>query len=424
MHAREEIKKVPIEILVPPSKSLTHRALFIAALSEPGSKIVNPLYAEDTCFTIAGLEKLCIEMEKGERELRITNIAQPVHDVDVFVGNSGTTARFLTAFSAFHSDQWVAIDGDERMRQRPLLPLLHLLQQMGAEVHSTNGFLPVRIRRKRQLQGGTFAMTGHLSSQFFSAAMMILARIAGQHHLSSQTPVVSRGYVHMTQQMLSRCGRLVQFDGEQHMLVCGDPAPFPPCLWEIEPDWSAAAFWIVAALLTGESVVLPGLQPDSVQPDRYIVPILQDAGNTVEWKASGLLVHGMAARGVECSLRDNPDLFPALAVYAVCAETASRFVEFAHLRLKESDRIAVVLDNLRRIGARVEQTEKEIRIYPLKALSSCQVRTASDHRIAMAFAILKLVYPELQIDDRQCVRKSYPNFWRHWNDFQRKQYAV
>ncbi len=402
----------PIRILVPPSKSFTHRAMVTGALAAPGTVIQSPLWAEDTQLTAKGLEALGVQWAYESTGLRVQNVIPPSRPIRLFAGNSGTTVRFLTALAALLSAHEVQLDGTPRMRQRPLQPLLSALEQMGAQIRSTNGFLPISIVGG-SLRPGRVVMPGHISSQFLSALLFVAARLSGTTLIELSTPLVSAGYLRMTQWFLEQSGVEVSWQSEHEVMITSDGAPLPAQTWTVERDWSAAAFWIVGALIAERPVILPQLQYNSLQSDSTIVELLQNAGASLQWNGNELLIDGSCQQGIDVSLRNIPDLFPALAVYAACAHTPSRFRDFQHLRWKESDRIKAVVENLQRIGAQVVSRQNEIIITPANTIHPATIRTYNDHRIAMAFGLLKLRNPHIQLDDPACVRKSYPEFWKH-----------
>ncbi len=410
---RERGKAPWQEIALPPSKSFTHRAMLIAALSEPGTTLEDPLWAEDTEITADGLEQLGVRWNRTKRRLEMVSLTSPAAAVRVWVGNSGTSARFLAAFAALHSTAPVTFDGTPRMRQRPMKALLRALEQLGARVVAHHGQLPFVIIGGK-LRPATVTIPGHISSQFLSALLLIAARIGGTTTVRLMTPLVSSGYVAMTRWFLQCLGVDVQWQGEECVEIRGQTAPLPARRWQVERDWSAAAFWIVGALVAQQPVRLPALARKTTQHDAAIVPLLQEAGNAIGWEGDALWVRGQCRAGIETSLRHIPDLFPALAVYATCAETPSRFWDYEHLRWKESDRIAVVVGNLRRLGVPIREGERWLEISPVQELNPVRIETAGDHRIAMAFALLKFRQPALHLDDTQCVRKSYPDYWKHW----------
>ncbi len=403
----------PIRILVPPSKSFTHRAMVIGALAAPGTVIHSPLWAEDTQLTAKGLEALGVQWAYESTGLRVQNVIPPSRPVRLLAGNSGTTARFLTALAALLSAHEVRIDGTPRMRQRPMQPLLSALEQMGAQIRSANGFLPISVVGG-SLRPGRVTIPGHISSQFLSALMFVAARLPGTTLIELSTPLVSAGYIRMTQWFLEQSGIEVSWQSGHRVMVTGYGAPFPAQTWRVERDWSAAAFWIVGALIAERPVILPQLQQNSLQSDSTIVELLRNAGVSLQWSGNELLIDGSCQQGIDISLRNIPDLFPALAVYAACAHTSSRFRDFQHLQWKESDRVKAVLENLQRIGAQVTSRPNEIIITPANTIHPATIRTYNDHRIAMAFGLLQLRNPHIQVDNPACVQKSYPEFWEHW----------
>jgi len=243
--SNRELMRMPIHIVVPPSKSFTHRAMVTGALAAPGTVIQSPLWAEDTQRTAKGLATLGVQWAYSATGLQVQNVVPPSQPVRLrlFVGDSGTTARFLTALAALLSTYEVHLDGTPRMRQRPLQPLLSALEQMGAKIQSTNGFLPIAVIGG-SLHPAHVTLPGHISSQFLSALLFVAARLSGTTRIELSTSPVSTGYIRMTQWFLEQSGVEVSWKSEHQVMVAGYGAPLPAQTWQVERDWSAAAFWI------------------------------------------------------------------------------------------------------------------------------------------------------------------------------------
>jgi 3-phosphoshikimate 1-carboxyvinyltransferase len=308
------------------------------------------------------------------------------------------------------------IDGSPRLRERPMTPLLDTLSDLGAGLRARDGHLPVEIAGA-QLDGGTARVRPEISSQFVSSLVMAAPLMARGLDLEVSGPLPSAPYLDLTLDVLRAFGGVVQVSDDRRRWVVA-PQPLQPSRFPIEGDWSAAAFILAAVAVAGGEVDIGPLDPASRQGDRAVARMLADAGLDVEWDRDRLIARGPVTAPLVANLRHTPDLFPALATVAVCAPPGSRFSGLEHLKHKESDRLAVMVANLERLGARISVRDFEITVegtIDVPASSSPQVTAANDHRIAMAAAVAALAAGPLTLDDPDCVAKSFPRFWQVWD---------
>ncbi len=411
-------------VTVPGSKSITNRALVLGTLSvaAEGTVLRSPLRSEDTEVMIDCLRRLGFGIEtdwdshtisiSGELDARTyrTDDIIPVEYAELFVGNSGTTMRFLTAAVALARGTY-RLDGVERMRERPIQDLLDALQQLGVNAHSEseNGCPPVKVQ-STGMRGGHVRVKGDVSSQFLSALIMALPFADGDSDVNVEGELVSEPYIAMTFGMLQDFGLQfkVRAPGDYH--IFGDQFRGIP-EYTIEPDASAASYFWAAAAITGGRVTVSGLNRKSLQGDVRFVEVLEQMGCRVEECDAGITVHGGKLRGVDVDMNDISDTVMTLAAVACFADGPTTIRNVAHIRHKETDRIAALATELRKLGAEVEERPDGLTITP-RPLTGCAVDTYNDHRMAMSLALVGLKVPGVVIRNPGCVAKTYPGFWQ------------
>lgn len=390
-------QQVCATIALPTSKSISNRALLIAALCGGDVQVLRPALCDDTAVMIDALAR-----DGG----------------DINVGAAGTAMRFLTAYFATRDGVTVTLDGVERMRQRPIGVLVDALRTMGAAIDylGEDGYPPLRIQG-RKLRGGDVTMPGGVSSQFISAVMMILPTIGGGTiHLTGD--LVSLPYLHMTAAVMSEMGAAVEIAGDE--ISVGDR--YAGRDYFVEGDWSAAAPWYaLAALVPGSSITLEGLVSDSIQGDSRLVELAGRLGLASRFGPQGVTIDTGGFIGCCCSsfadMTSTPDLVPSWTVLLCLLERAFRLTGVRTLRLKESDRIQALKQELLKLGYVLKEDGDDAISWHGERVAISQappvIDTHGDHRIAMAFAPCAVRYPGLVIKDAQVVSKSYPAYWRH-----------
>ena len=397
---------------MPPSKSLTNRALVMAAVAG-GGEVESPLDCDDTRYLARALER-CGWPLTWQEAIRIGSRKGEGESVLLDLGNSGTGARMLLALLAAVPGHFV-VDGCARLRERPMGPLLDALAALGARFEAAPGMrLPVEVWG-RPLNGDRVAVAPRASSQFVTALLLMAPLTSSGLEVSIEGPIPSRPYLELTRHVLQAFGANVS-DRQGGRIWRVEAGGVAPRRYRVEGDWSAAAFFMAAACVAGGRVTIDNLDPESPQGDRRLVDILRRAGAVVDAKAETVTVQGPAARPFKADLSDAPDLFPALAVVAAALPPGSVLIGLENLRHKESDRLFMMIENLRRMGADVaaDGSSFEVRRGMASQPEVVEVESASDHRIAMAMAVAALAAGELEIDDDRCVTKSFPSFWREW----------
>ncbi len=398
----------------PGSKSITNRALVCAALADGESTLTGVLDSEDTRVMIAALGQLGIDVthDRPGRTIRVVGCGGqiPAAGGDLYVANSGTTVRFLTAMVTLGNGTF-RLDGTPRMRQRPIGDLLDALRQLGADVQceQDTGCPPVVVRAAG-LPGGTSTVAGNISSQYLSGLLMTAPRAAGPVQLHVEGSLVSKPYIEMTVAVMRAFG--VQVDaGQLRRFIVPTERTYRARQYEIEPDASAASYFFGAAAITGGRITVEGLSLDSLQGDVAFCDCLGQMGCDVQYAADSITVTGRPLRGIEVDMNAVSDTVQTLGAVAMAAEGPTSITGVAHMRHKETDRITALATELRKLGAAVKEWPDGLRITPGK-LHGAQIDTYDDHRMAMSLALVGLVTPGVVIRDPGCTAKTYPNFFQ------------
>lgn len=397
----------------PGSKSITNRAMVCAALADGTSTLRGVLDSEDTRLMAAALGRLGIEVQCDwdERTVRVTGCGGrlPAPGAELYVGNSGTTVRFLTAMVALGEGTF-RLDGTPRMRQRPIQPLLDALVQLGVRAESELGTgCPPVVVHARGIAPGTARVSGAISSQYLSGLLMAAPGAQGRIELAIEGELVSEPYVEMTLAVMESFGVEVDWSVSDRFVV---PAPrvYRACDYAIEPDASAASYFFAAAAVTSGCVTVEGLSRDSLQGDVEFCDCLARMGCRVDYGADRITVTGGHLRGIDVDMNAISDTVQTLAAVALFAEGPTLIHNVAHIRHKETDRLAALATELRKLGATVEEGPDRLRIVP-GAVHGAMIDTYDDHRMAMSLAIAGLRTPGVVIRDPGCTAKTYPGFF-------------
>jgi 3-phosphoshikimate 1-carboxyvinyltransferase len=398
-------------IRVPGSKSVTNRALIIAALAVGSSRILNPLFSDDSFWLMNALVRLGIgvsaDREKGEVYVSGQGGGFDATGVDLFVGNAGTVARFLPPVLALGRGPYT-VDGVPRMRERPVSGLVDAMRQLGAAVTyaGEDGRFPLTIKGGG-FRGGEARFSASKSSQYISGLLMAAP------YAEAPVTLYPEGrkewpYVGITVDLMRAFGvEVVETNGR----FAVDPATYCSREYEVEPDASGASYFMAAAAVTGGRVRIPGLGSSSPQGDLRFAEVLRDMGCRVEITASTTEVTGPdRLRGVEVDMNAFSDTMITLSAIAPFAQGPTTIKNVAHTRLQETDRLRAVQTELNRLGIKTQTTPSSIRIIPGKIRPGV-VRTYGDHRMAMAFAVTGLVAPGIAIGDPGCVSKTFPGYF-------------
>ncbi|MCI0333216.1 MAG: 3-phosphoshikimate 1-carboxyvinyltransferase [Planctomycetes bacterium] len=420
MHDPLEITSVsqPVRGRVQPpgSKSITNRALVCAALAHGVSTLRGALDSEDTRVMIEDLRSLGFEIDSHDAGtilvVRGADGRIPALEAELFCANSGTTMRFLTALTTLGHGSF-RLDGVERMRARPIGDLLDALNQLGAQAVSENDDeCPPVVVHANGLPGGAATVRGDISSQFLSALLMAAPYALSPVELTIEGRLVSVPYVDMTRRVMQAFGVDVVATANFSSLKISNRRRYRGRDYAIEPDASAASYFFAAAAITGGCVRVDGLSFDSLQGDVAFVECLKQMGAEVEYGDDySITVEGRALKGIDVDMNAISDTVQTLAVVALFADGATTIRNVAHIRHKETDRIAALATELRKLGATVTEWDDGLTIDPGQ-LHAGTIETYNDHRMAMSFALAGLRIPGVRIANPKCVEKTYPNFFR------------
>ena len=419
----KEIKpldKMDVTVRVPGSKSITQRALIAAALADGESVLRGPLASEDTHYTATALRAMGMEIHEEADCWRVIGnggrIATPVGEI--FLGNNGTATRFLTSVAALGHGEF-RITGEKRMEERPIKPLMTALQGWGVDIASVKGTgCPPLLIRAHGLNGGPTLLPEGKSSQYLSSLLLVGPYGAKPAVLEVAGEVLSKPYVTMTLAVMDSFGIKVAANAElNHFEI--PRGRYIARDYAIEGDASSASYFFAAAAITGGRVTVANVPKPSLQGDAIFAELMGRMGCTVESTGEGITVVGpKELRGIEVDMGDCPDVAPTLAVVASRAHGRTVIRNIAHLRIKECDRLAVMVRELGKLGARVEERPAEMIIEGLgpdaPPMHGAEIETYSDHRIAMCFAVAGLVVPGVKVLGEGCVAKSFPDFWERF----------
>lgn len=398
------------EVTVPGSKSYTARALVISALASGETLLRNFLRADDTEYMVQGLQALGVKFAEAPERLLIRGMGGELFPPmeRIFLGGAGTAVRFLTTVAGLCRGR-VVIDGNERMRERPIQDLLDALKPLGIVARSTNGNgCPPVVIDGGQFEGGRTTLRGSTSSQFLSSILLSSPFARQEVEVEVTEDLVSRSYVDLTMAIMRDFG--AQVTHENYRIFHVPPGSYSGRQYSIEGDLSSASYFFAAAALTGGRIRVRGISPSTKQGDRGFLDVLEAMGCGIRWSDSYVEVVGDSLRGVDVDMKTMPDAVQVLAVVAAFARGRTRLSGIGHLRFKETDRVTSLKRELGKLG--IETTIQGDRLIVRGGdPRGAEIDTYMDHRMAMAFAVAGLRTPEVVIRDPDCVNKSFPTFW-------------
>jgi 3-phosphoshikimate 1-carboxyvinyltransferase len=403
------------------SKSECNRALVIEALSNGKVKVENISDAADT-VTLAGILRSKVNSQQSKALAGESEIENPVSEINI--GPAGTAMRFLTAYFTLQDGE-VILTGSERMKQRPIGVLVDALRQLGAHIEyvEKEGFPPIKLKGGFEQLTSKISIKGNISSQYITALLLIAARLPLGLELHIEGDLTSRPYVQMTLAMLEQAN--IQHTWEGNVITISHQE-FATTVLPVEPDWSAASYWYAIAALADEAeLFLPGLTQYSLQGDSVITEIMANFGITSQFKDGGVHLQKEAkplSRKI-FDLKECPDLAQTIIVVCAALGHEATFTGLETLKIKETDRVKALQNELAKMGVKLIEKGQ---VYKLDCSEKfiperIFINTYDDHRMAMAFAPLALLIPEVEIEDAQVVEKSYPAFW---NDLEKVGFTV
>jgi len=404
-------KEISASVCVPGSKSLTQRALVAAALAQGNSFISNALIAQDSLHLIEGLRALGAQIVSAEGGFFISGTAGKIINdgKELFLGNNGTALRFLTALVCLGQGPYV-LTGEKRLLERPVGALVEALQNMGADISTRNNCPPVKINANG-LTGGKITLRDIESSQYVSALLLCAPYMPKGMNLILKGVVVSTPYIDLTIAVMNDFGaKIIQTGKYEYQVAAGKI--YKACEYSVEGDASSASYFFLAAALLKKTIRVAGINRQSKQGDIRLLDVLEELGCKVRSEESWVEVTGnnLAEGNFTFDLNDMPDMVPTLAMLAAFRKGQTVISNVAHLRIKESNRLAALVAELKRAGIEAQEMPEGIVIQGGK-MRPAKIETYNDHRMAMSFAIAGLVVRGIEIGDKKCVDKSFPKFW-------------
>jgi len=428
-HAVESLQLGPCSsavgrVTLPGSKSISNRTLLLAALSTGETVVRNLLKSDDTAVMLTALNALGVKVESiGADDYRIAGCSGsfPNRDATLFLGNAGTAFRPLTAALALQSGaREYTLDGVPRMRERPIRDLVDGLRQLGAAISyaGDEGFPPLAIGTGARRAADRISVRGEVSSQFLSSLLMALPLLKQTVAVEVVGELISKPYVEITLNLMARFGVTVIRDGWQRFMVSADSAYVAPTELSVEGDASSASYFLAAGAIAGGPVRVIGVGRSSIQGDVKFVESLAAMGAVVtmgdDWIEASRPTRSRL-RGIDADFNHIPDAAMTIAMLALFADGATTIRNIASWRVKETDRIAAMATELRKVGATVEEGPDYLKIVPPHAsrlTPQAQIDTYDDHRMAMCFSLVALGGVAVTINDPNCVAKTFPDYFR------------
>ena len=412
----DPIAKVSGEVNVPGSKSLSNRALLLAALAEGETELTNLLDSEDIEHMLNALTKLGINYRLSEDKTQCVvqgnggafNVAEPL---ELFLGNAGTAMRPLCAALAASNVDTV-LTGEPRMEERPIGDLVDALREAQADVTylKNEGYPPLQIKGKT-LNGGEMSVDGSVSSQFLTALLMAAPLFSGDATIRIKGELVSKPYIDITLDTMAKFGVSVDNDNYQTFTVSGEAKYVAPGKFMVEGDASSASYFLAAGAIKGGTVRVTGIGQNSIQGDIRFADVLEAMGAKVVWNDEYVEVTGAPLKGVNMDMNHIPDAAMTISTTALFAEGPTTMTNIYNWRVKETDRLAAMAAELQKLGAKVEEGHDYITVWPTDSLKHAEIDTYNDHRIAMCFSLVALSDTPVTINDPGCTRKTFPDYF-------------
>lgn len=404
------------EVNVPGSKSLSNRALLLAALAEGTTTLTNLLDSDDIRHMLKALTQLGVSYELSECKTECTvqglgGAFNHAEHLELFLGNAGTAMRPLCAALAASSVN-VTLTGEPRMEERPIGDLVDALLEAGADIKylKNEGYPPLHIAGKT-LQGGKLSVDGSVSSQFLTALLMSAPLFSEDTVISIKGELVSKPYIDITLDTMAKFGVQVENDNYQHFTIRAGQKYIAPTRFLVEGDASSASYFLAAGAIKGGSVKVTGIGKQSIQGDIRFADVLEAMGARVEWFDDCVVIHGAPLKGVDMDMNHIPDAAMTIAVAALFAEGETCIRNIYNWRVKETDRLNAMATELRKLGVEVEEGHDFIRVTPAASLKHAEIDTYNDHRIAMCFSLVSLSDTPVTINDPGCTAKTFPDYF-------------
>ena len=413
MSCKVEKSKLSGQLVCPPNKSYTHRAIFLAALAGNNSKVDNVLFSADTLATINACKNFGAQIEQTDFSIIVKkSIGEGTFVPEIDAENSGTTIRIASGIASLFSEE-TTLTGDASLQKRPMQPLLDALESIGANCSSTEGKPPIKIKGK--IKGGDVTIPGNFSSQFISALLISAPLTEKGMNLVIEGNLVSKPYLDATISTMRHFGVTVQtlIPYKRYNIA---PQIYKSSKFIVPIDFSSLALLLSAAVLCGENFVIQGSVGNLPQGDEVFIDILEQVGVKVTIEEDKISIQSPEKlNGGRFDLSNSPDLLPPLAILALKASSPIEIVNVKHARLKETDRIAIIAREIIKLGVNVEEREDGLILNPSNNLKGGYLNSENDHRLFMAFCIAGMYVGNCTVTDPESVKVSYPNFIEEMN---------
>jgi len=414
------ISKVSGVVNVPGSKSLSNRALLLAALCEGDTELTNLLDSDDISHMLNALTQLGVNYTLSDDKTRCVvkgnggafNVSEPQ---ELFLGNAGTAMRPLCAALAV-SNVDVVLTGEPRMEERPISDLVDGLREAGADIKylKNDGFPPLQIKGKA-LTANEMSVDGSVSSQFLTALLMAAPLFKNDVTIKIKGELVSKPYIDITLDTMAKFGVEVVNNNYQTFTISGDAKYVAPGKFMVEGDASSASYFLAAGAIKGGTVRVTGIGKNSIQGDIRFAEVLEAMGASVNWHDEYIEVTGAPLKGISMDMNHIPDAAMTIATTALFAEGPTLMTNIYNWRVKETDRLHAMATELRKVGAKVEEGHDYIKVWPTDELKHAEIDTYNDHRIAMCFSLVALSDTAVTINDPGCTRKTFPDYFTRFN---------
>lgn len=413
----EPINKIEGEVNVPGSKSLSNRALLLAALASGETHLTNLLDSEDIQHMLKALEQLGVSYRLSDDKTQcwVQGLGQAFaiqQPLELFLGNAGTAMRPLCAVLAASQGEFT-LTGEPRMEERPIGSLVESLQQAGAQVEylKNAGYPPLKINGQ-QLQGGEITVDGSVSSQFLTALLMAAPLFKQDSQIQIQGELVSKPYIDITIDTMAKFGVQVTNNDYQSFSIKGQQQYQAPGRFMVEGDASSASYFLAAGAIKGGTVKVTGVGLKSIQGDVKFADVLEKMGAKVTWGDEFIQIEGAALTGVDLDLNHIPDAAMTIATTALFAKGPTAIRNIYNWRVKETDRLHAMATELKKLGVKVEEGHDYIIVEPADSLNFAEIDTYNDHRIAMCFSLVALSDTAVAINDPGCTAKTFPDYFQ------------
>jgi len=413
MSCKVEKSKISGQVVCPPNKSYTHRAIFLASLAGNNSRVDNALLSADTIATIEACKKFGAEIEIKNLSIIVKNpikLGSIVSEINS--ENSGTTIRIASGIASLFSEE-ITLTGDSSLQKRPMQPLLDALSSMGAQCSSTDGRPPIKIKGK--ISGGNVTIPGNFSSQFISALLICAPLTEKGINLTIKENLVSKPYIDATIATMREFGVSVQtlIPYKRYNII---PQIYKSTTFTVPIDFSSLALILSAAVLNGEGITIKSSIGNLPQGDEVFIDILEQLGVNIIINDKEIQIKSPEKlKGGKFDLSNSPDLLPPLAILALKTSSPIEIVNVKHARFKETDRIAIISRELVKLGIKVQEKEDGLILESSENLIGAKLNSENDHRLFMAFCIAGMYIGDCTISDPESVRISYPNFVEEMN---------